>query len=179
MSKAWKFYWLLVAATLALYLTMILWSLPVIQAAANGLTPFDMRPTGYSFAEAHEFLTALSDTGLRFYQQVQHRLDAAYPVMAAVVLVIALWRLSNTWPLVLRPVAVTFAIVGGVADALENSAVAAMLQVGPDGLTPELVADAHQWTLIKSAAMTVALLVLLVQLGLAMGRVLARRKSGG
>ena len=65
----------LFAATIGLYLVMLLWSLPKIAAEAGGLTPFDMRPGGYSLAEARAFLAALSPEGTAFYLGVQHRLD--------------------------------------------------------------------------------------------------------
>jgi hypothetical protein len=45
-------FWALFSATLMVYGTMILWSLPTISAAAGGLVPFDMRPSGYDYAEA-------------------------------------------------------------------------------------------------------------------------------
>ena len=60
-------YWIVFAVTLAVYGTMLAWSLPTVAASAEGLMPFDMRPGGYSFAEAEAFLAALSAEGeLRF-----------------------------------------------------------------------------------------------------------------
>ena len=43
--RKWAF-WILAGATLALYLTIVLWSLPTVTAGAGGLTPFDLRPGG-------------------------------------------------------------------------------------------------------------------------------------
>ena len=40
---------------------------------------FDMRPTGYTFVEAHAFLIALPPEGTTFYLNVQEKLDVAYP----------------------------------------------------------------------------------------------------
>ena len=49
MSKGWKIYWVVVAAMVTNYLTMVLWSLPLVSEMAGGGVPFDMRPGGYSF----------------------------------------------------------------------------------------------------------------------------------
>ena len=87
-------FWLVFAAMLGNYLAMILWSIPRISAEAGGLAIFDMRPAGYSFEEAKTFLAALSPDGARFYVQVQHRLDSAYPALLAVTLGWAIIRLA-------------------------------------------------------------------------------------
>lgn len=156
---------MLVALTLALYGVMVAWSLPVIAAAAGGLMPFDMRPGGYSFAEAKAFLAALSADGRAFYLGVQHRLDTAYPAMLAVVLALGGFGLAGVgarrW--LARLIALA-AMIGAAADYLENRAVAAMLNAGPDGLAPDMVAFASRWTLLKSGATTVAMVLLLVLL---------------
>ena len=161
MSTAWKLYWALVALTLVIYFTMILWSLPVVSAAAGGLVPFDMRPSGYSFDAAHAFLSAITPDGSAFYRGTQQMLDIAYPTLLAVVLVIALWNLAKRLPVWARYVLIALPIIGSVADHLENAAVSGMLQAGPDALTAEMVAIASRWTLIKSGATSVAMLVLL------------------
>lgn len=165
MRSPWGIYWLLVALTLALYGVMVAWSLPVIAAAAGGLMPFDMRPGGYSFAEAKAFLAALSADGRAFYLGVQHRLDTAYPAMLAVVLALGGFGLAGVgarrW--LARLIALA-AMIGAAADYLENRAVAAMLNAGPDGLAPDMVAFASRWTLLKSGATTVAMVLLLVLL---------------
>ena len=49
MSKGWKIYWVLVATTVMNYLTMVLWSLPMVSKMAGGGVPFDMRLGGYTF----------------------------------------------------------------------------------------------------------------------------------
>lgn len=174
--KRWLF-WGLAATTLALYAVMLTWSLPTISAAAGGLTPFDMRPGGYSLAEARAFLAALSADGLRFYETVQHRIDIAYPGLLALTLFLAIaaaapqrlgrWRLALALPAI------------GVAafDWLENGAVSAMLRAGAEGLTPALVESASLWTLLKSAATTVTMTIL-VALLLVKAVVAVRRRLG-
>lgn len=73
-------FWPVLAATLAVYLVMILWSLPLIQAEAGGLRPFDLRPLEYMQDEARAFPGALSETGRVFYPGTPHKLDTFFPV---------------------------------------------------------------------------------------------------
>lgn len=161
MARGWKYYWLLVATTLAVYFTMLFWSLPKISAEAGGLVPFDMRPTGYSFEEARAFLTALSDEGVQFYLGVQHSLDIVYPLLLASILVIGLWRLMRGWPRVLAVIISALPVIGSAADYMENFAVAAMLRAGASDITTQMVSTANQWTLVKSSATSIAMLALI------------------
>lgn len=157
-------FWGLFSLTLAIYAAMLGWSLPTVANAAGGLVPFDMRPGGYSFADAHAFLAALSPEGAGFYVNVQQKLDIAYPVLLALTLFFAiatlLPRRIGTW----RWVVATIALPVGVFDYLENHAVAQMIEVGATGLTTDLVATASQWTVLKATASTVAMSVVLVLL---------------
>jgi hypothetical protein len=130
-------FWAVVAATLAVYAAMVLWSIPRIEAAAGGLPVFDLRPGGYGFDEARAFLTALSAEGRDFYLRVQHRLDLIYPPLMALATGWALLLLApggGAWRLVaLVP------LPGMVFDWLENAAVARMLTAGPEALTEAMV----------------------------------------
>lgn len=160
-------FWSLCGATLAVYLVMALWSLPIVSAGAGGLAPFDMRLGGYSEAEARTFLAALTPETSAFYRDVQHKLDLAYPALAALTLFFAIAALLpamwGTWRFVIAAPAVFVAIF----DYLENHAVARLLLAGPDA-TPMMIADASQWTVLKSLSTTVvasALLALLVWRG--------------
>lgn len=151
----------LFAATVGLYLVMVLWSLPKIAVAAGGLTPFDMRPGGYDFEAARAFLGALSDDGKRFYLGVQHRLDTLYPGLMALSLSVGLfwaWRDLSRWISVLFS-AVAFAAAG--FDYAENLRVAAMLGAGADGVTPDMVASASRASVGKAVLTSVAMVALL------------------
>ena len=161
MTKGWKVYWVVVAATVANYLIMILWSLPQVSEMAGGGVPFDMRPGGYSFDDALEFLIAITDTGRDFYLNTQQLLDSFYPTLFAATVAIALVHLlPRYWGWALA----TIAIVAGGFDYLENNAVAAMLRVEPDALTQAMVSTASNWTLAKSVSTTIASLALLIVL---------------
>lgn len=156
-------FWWLAGATLAVYLAMVLWSLPQIADAAAGLRPFDLRPFGYGGPEARAFLAALSPEGTAFYLGVQHKLDIVYPPALAITLVWAFLRLlPRGWALI----AAIPALLGAVFDLFENAAVAGLLRAGADGASDAMVAVASQWTVLKSASDAVALIALLLALGM-------------
>ncbi|MDA5095520.1 hypothetical protein O2N63_15630 [Aliiroseovarius sp. KMU-50] len=153
---------------IVVYLAMVLWSLPIISGDAGGLMPFDLRPGGYSYDEAQEFLSALGPQGRTHYLGPQHWLDLFYPGLMALSLVLAyLILFARKWAVLFSAVAV----LAAVFDWAENSAVAEMLNAGVDGVSESLVGWASVLTILKSGAVTLAMLLLL----LGCGRVLVRR----
>ncbi len=159
MSKGWRIYWIVVAATVTNYLIMILWSLPLVREMAGGAVPFDMRPGGYSFGDAQMFLSVISEAGRDFYLNTQQLLDLFYPTLFAITVAIALIHLMpRYWSWALA----ALAIAAGVFDHFENSAVAVMLRVEPDALTKTMVSTANNWSLAKSISTTIVLVALLV-----------------
>lgn len=119
---------------------MLGWSLPAVSAAAGGRLPFDMRPSGYSFADAQAFLGALRGEGAGFYLNVQQKLDMGYPGLLAATLLLAiaaaLPRNLGVW----RWILATIALPVGLFDYLENHAVAQMVEAGQAGLTSDRIA---------------------------------------
>ena len=137
-----------------------------------------LRPAalGYSFDEARAFLVALRPEGAVFYRNVQQRLDLVYLVLLAATLFFSiaalLPRRFGGW----RWLIAVIGILGSVFDYLENVAVMAMLEAGPGGLTPALVATANRWTVLKSDILTGVTVLLLVLIALrVVGRL--RRRS--
>ena len=61
---------------------------------AGGLTPFDIRPRGYSYAEAHAFLEAIGVQGRRYCANPELIIDTFYPPLYAVSRGLALWWLT-------------------------------------------------------------------------------------
>ena len=153
-------FWLVFAATLAVYGTMLAWSLPTVATAAGGLTPFDMRPGGYTFTEAEAFLTAISAEGAAFYRGVQLRLDIFYPPLLAVTVGWATWWLLPTSWGWFRALATLPAVGSMVFDWLENWAIDAMLQAGPAGLTEQMVRSASLFSQAKAISSTVSFTLL-------------------
>ena len=152
------FYVLLSLATAALYLAMVLWSLPEITIEADGLRPFDLRPLGYSAAQAEAFLNALSGEGRVFYAQTQHWLDTLFPALLACWGVWTLW-LFYTGPL--RWVLIVLAVLGAGFDYAENTAVADLLS----GFDADRAALASRWTVLKSLAATAVYAAILWAVG--------------
>lgn len=158
-------FWAMFAVMLAVYLTMVFWSLPHLKQAAGGRVAFDLRPMGYDPQEARALLAALGEQGRAFYLDVQHRLDAVYPALLAAVLVFAFGLLSRGWIFWTLGAA---AIVASAFDYMENHAVAAMLRMAPDDVSDAMIASASQWTILKSASASIAfagLTILLLRAG--------------
>ncbi len=157
MTVKWKIYWAIVSLAVINYLIMVLWSLPMIAQMTEGQIPFDMRPMGYSFQDAHSFVLTISDQGRDFYLRTQQLLDTFYAALLAASLAIPLIHLMPAfwgWPFG------ALAIFAAIFDYLENYAVANMLQVGPSGLTETMVSTASQYTVAKSLSTSFAVLIL-------------------
>ena len=150
--------WFVIAAVLAVYLVMVVWSLPKIAAMADGLPAFDMRPLGYTLAEARSFLAALSPEGRAFYTGVQHRLDLVFPGLLALMFLFLFRRLAPGWP---GQALSLIALAGAAFDWAENAAVAGLLAREP---TDETLVLASRLTLLKSACTTLAMTTLLILL---------------
>lgn len=170
-------FWLLVAATGAVYAAMAVWSLPRISDAAGGLMPFDLRPFGYTETEAREFLRRLSDDGRAFYLTVQRRLDLAFPALLAATLVWTALRLPPPGWRVVRWVLIGAAVGGMIFDYFENAAVADMLSAAPDAVAVGEIATASRWTLLKSLGATLAMSLGVVLLARAVIARLTTQKS--
>ena len=156
----WRFlYWVVFAAGAATYAAMLLWTLPEIQDAAGGLVPFDMRPFGYSHAEALEFLAALNPQGLALYLGPQKWLDLAFPALLGIFLA---WSFVRLGPgIAPRAFLVVAALSVTAFDYLENIRVRAMLLAGPDATTEAMSWAASLATLVKSGLVTFCLIALL------------------
>lgn len=152
---------------MVLYATMIVWSLPLISAAAGGLAPFDLRPGGYSLADAQTFLAALSPEGAALYKGAQHLLDVFYPPLMSLTLFFGIAALApkalgrGRW-LLAAP-----ALLIAICDLTENYFVGLMLDAGAADLTDSLVGTASLATVTKSG---ISALVMLVLLGLLLRR---------
>jgi hypothetical protein len=168
-------FWTLVAATVALNAAIVGWSAPYISAQAGGAPIFDLRPLGYTFAEARAFLQALTPEGTGFYRAVQLRLDLLYPALLALSIGWALVWLMPRWKA--RAVVLVPPVFAMIFDYAENVAIHRMLMVGADGLTPELVAQASLLSQLKALSSTVSFSLLLVVMGLWFWRRLRARAA--
>lgn len=152
-------FWISFAAAVAVYLGMVLWTLPAISQAAGGLVPFDMRPGGYSGDEARLFLAQLSDDGRALYLGTQHLLDSIYPALLGLTLVLAMLLV---YPGAAGKIGAVLAVFAAGADYLENVAVTIILKVDLTLVSDAMVATASRWTLLKSGLSSVVFVALLL-----------------
>ena len=174
-SFKWAF-WFTVFATVAVYITIVAWSAPTVSGHADGLRMFDLRPAGYDFQEAQDFLSALTDEGRIFYLSVQHRLDIAYPALLAITTMWAFLLLLPRNKLAL--LALLLPVCAMVFDYLENIAVAVMLHSGTQNLTAEMVSRASGYSVLKSGFTTASMSLLVVLILLRIYRRRSKRHSG-
>ena len=66
----------------------------IFSRLSGGMTPFDIRPKGYSYQEARAFLEAIGGQGRAYYASPELILDAFYPPLYAVSRGLALWWLT-------------------------------------------------------------------------------------
>lgn len=178
--------WLgLLVSSQAIYLVMVLVTLPSIAAAAGGMVAFDLRPFGYSPTEAEAFLRALSDAGRSTYQRVQLPLDLLYPPLSAGFLISSALLLRRLWrgrgaeatPLsVPLRGALALPVIAAVADLAENGALWFLLTT-PQGTPPDywLVELASGCTITKSLSTALFDLGLVVCAVAVAGRWLGKR----
>lgn len=160
-----RIFWPIFILTMGIYITMLVWSLPLITNAANGLVPFDMRPTGYSFDEAKAFLTALTEDANSFYRHTQiAKLDMAYPALLSITLFLAIGLLTQNWLKFWGWIVALIAIPGTVFDYMENVNLQLMLFLGPENINAEIVAKASERSVAKAMFTTAAMSVLLIAL---------------
>ncbi len=145
---------LVIGLTAINYAMMLVYSIPKLLSAADGLWPFDLRIMGYSVEDATQYVTTITPEGRLFYLEVQHMLDTFFPALFALTLMLTLYRLAPKLPaLYLFPVA------GALFDYYENAAVAQILLTNaPDR---GLVEMASLLTGLKFAAIAISLLAIL------------------
>ena len=165
---------LLLVPTMAVYLLMLLVTIPRVQSYAADSALFDLSPGGYSHADAMTLLQSLGDAGREAYLFPQLALDFVYPGLFAICFSLMLiWVYSpriQAQPklgyLALLPV------FGGLFDYLENVLIIRMISTFPD-VSEGLVSAASGFTLLKSGFSTVSFLLL------GLGFVLMLKNRGG
>jgi len=135
---------LLVASGLV-WAMMFFGPLTHLSRLAGGVSPFDIRPMGYSYDEAYAFLNAIGEQGRRYYANRELVLDMFYPPLYATSRVLALWWLTMPgrlrdipMPLSWRYALIAVPIIMAGLDVAENGCIARMLRTWPD-LSHDLV----------------------------------------
>lgn len=164
--------YLVTGLTVAVWFSMLLVTMPHLEALTGGQKVFDMRPLGYTFEEARAILAGLGEAGRQYYRETQQGLDSVFP--ALVFMTVSGWQIVLARKLALSgirmpvwSVALLIAVnlAGAIADYSENGAVRQMLLVGPDALTADMVGRADPMTLAKSLFNTLSYVLLLALAG--------------
>ena len=152
---------ILFTLTMAIYLLMLFYSIPMVESFAPNTALFDLSPSGYSYQHALSLLEELGNEGRQIYLSLQLPLDFVYPGLFAISYTLLLiWLFSKSlknksriFYLALIPA------LGGLFDYLENIYIFRMINSFPD-LSPRLVQVASTFTLLKSVFTTVFFLLL-------------------
>jgi len=154
---------LLFVLTMAVYLLMLLVTIPRVQSYVPDTALFDLSPTGYTHSQALTLLESLGHDGRNAYLFPQLALDFVYPGLFAICFSLMLiWVYSNRVRsdskflyLAMLPV------LGGVSDYAENILIIRMITTFPD-VSNGLVSVASGFTLLKSAFSTASFLLLII-----------------
>lgn len=129
----------LLAANGLLWAVMFIGPLAYLERLASGLMPFDIRPRGYSYAEARAFLEAIGQQGRRYYASPELVIDTFYPPLYAVSRGLALWWLTmpgrvreDPVLLKMRYALIAVPVLMASLDLFENGCIAMMLWTWPD-----------------------------------------------
>jgi hypothetical protein len=151
-------------AAILVYFLMVFGTLADIERI-TGVRAFDMRPTGYTYADALALISALGDEGRRIYLMRQIPLDTVYPALLAVSSASSLFWLSRSFGSTVRWYRgfAAMAYLAATADYAENLLIIWMLNAGPS--VPEaLVTAASLASVSKSILSTIVFTALLVAL---------------
>jgi len=145
---------LIIGLTVVNYAMMLVFSVPKLLKAADGMWLFDARIMGYSVEYATEYLTTITPEGRLFYLEVQQMLDTFVPALLAISLMLTLYRLAPRLPALFL-----FPASGALFDYYENASVAQMLLTNaPD---QALVEVASLLTGLKFTSIAISLLAIL------------------
>ncbi|MFK8034936.1 MAG: hypothetical protein AB8B94_12405 [Hyphomicrobiales bacterium] len=161
-------------AATGIYFLMIFMTLAHIEVV-SGVLPFDMRPGGYSLAQAQELLNGLGAAGRRFYLTRQIPLDLAYPALMALTLVSLLkWLGSRGANYRLAKLGIWLSFAAAIADYSENAGICMMILSWPD-LSESLVLAASAASIVKAGLTTAAFSIVLLCFGFSAFKKMRRR----
>ena len=146
--------------TMAVYLIILLYSIPAVTIQAPGVKLFDMSPTGYNPDYAEKLLQDIGLIGREVYLKKQLPIDFIYPGLFAVTYTLMLvWlfrkrvdKKSKIFFLALVPAA------AGLFDYFENIGIILMLKSYPY-LNPTVVHVSSLFSILKSV-MTISFYLL-------------------
>jgi hypothetical protein len=164
--------------TMAVYLTMLFYSIPAVTAFAPQLPIFDLSPFGYSFNYATELLDTLGVEGRNLYLSTQLPLDFIYPGLFSITYSLLLvWLFGKTFNENSKIYYLAFVpFLAGIFDYIENVFIIKMINSFPD-LQIATVKVASLFTLLKSSFTMLFFVLLIVGFALLLKqKVLSNRK---
>ena len=150
-------------ATMAVYLTMLFFTIPAVESFAPGIALFDLSPGGYSYEHAVRLLDELGAEGRNVYRTVQLPMDFIYPGLFAITYSLLLtWIFSKTHAAGSKMFYFSIIpIFAGLFDYLENIGICRMLTSYPD-VSHGLVSMTSTFTVLKSGFTVMFYVLLLV-----------------
>lgn len=147
----------------AVYLVMLLVTIPRVMSFSGGMKILDMIPTGYDAAYVNELFTKLGEPGRQAYLYGQIPFDLVYPALYGIGFCLVLaWFLKKLGKLqgfliylCLLPV------VAGFFDYCENFGIIAMLITFPE-IPANLVTVTNIFSILKSSLTSIYFIVLIV-----------------
>lgn len=165
--------------TNAVYLFMLLISIPLTMEFSGGMKLLDMLPTGYDRNYVHELFAALGTDGRLTYLTKQIPVDMFYPLLFGItyslLLAYFLKKLNKFKTafvyLCLLPV------IAGAADYFENLGILSMLSSYP-AVTEFAAQTTNFFSLLKSGFTTAFFLVLIILLVVLAIKALTVKRTG-
>jgi len=156
-----KTVFILFTLTMAIYLLMLLYSIPLVESFAPNTALFDLSPSGYSYQHAVSLLEELGNEGRQIYLSRQLPVDFVYPgLFGFSYTLLLIWLFSKSVKDTSKIFYLAFIpALGGLFDYLENIYIIRMINAFPD-LSARLVQVASTFTLLKSIFTTVFFLLL-------------------
>lgn len=155
----------LFTATMAVYLTMLFYTLPAVESFAPQKALLDLSPSGYSYEYAISLLQALGPEGRSIYLKLQLPLDFIYPGLFAISYSLLLaWVFNKGYAS--NSKIFYFALIpffAGLFDYLENIGIIQMINSYPN-VPHGLVNLTSTFTILKSGFTTTFFILLLVGL---------------
>ncbi len=151
--------------TMTIYSSMIFYSIPAVVSFAPDFVLFDLSPTGYSYQNAMDLLSALGPEGRSTYLTRQLPLDFIYPGLFAIT-----YSLFLTW-IFLKSAGnkskifyLTFVpILAGLCDYIENIFIILMINSFPE-LSSNIVGVASLFTVMKSIFTSIFFMLILLSI---------------
>ncbi len=149
--------------SMAVYLTMLLVTIPRIMSISGGMKILDMMPTGYDAEYVNELFLKLGEHGRQAYLYSQIPLDLVYPALYGIGFCLVLaWFLKRMGKLGSNLIYFCLlTVAAGIFDYGENFGIIAMLQTWPE-IPVKLVSVTNLFSILKSSLTSVYFIVLIV-----------------